>query len=163
MFWASVIKFWCFFRRIKNSKGFNQKSIPKIARKKTKNWGKTPKIYLAGRTSDSAEISDQYEDLLKICGGSPCVEVLPFGASTSNVNASIQAGTSNSTSSDNNTTGVSSGSEDNSSIFNASSVRLPQRHGQIINSTDDADDYSVSNDSNNNKNVTKNLQKKKKN
>ena len=52
------------------------------------------------------------------------------------------------------TTSVSSCSEDNSSIFNTSSVGLPQQHGSIINSTDDVDDYSVSDDSDNNKNET---------
>ena len=87
-----------------------------------------------------------------IGGGSPCVEALPFGASTSDINFSIQTGTSSSTSSKNNTTGVHSCSEDNSSIFNTSSVGLPQQHGSIINSTDDVDDYSVSDDSDNNKN-----------
>ena len=30
---------------------------------------------------------------------------------------------------------------------------LPQQHGSVINSTDDVDDYSVSDDSDNNKNV----------
>ena len=95
---------------------------------------------LAGGRNGTAKISDQYyEDLLHTCGGSPCVEALPFGASTSNVNVSIQSGTSSSKSSDNNTAGVSSCSEDNSSIFNISSVGLPQQHGSIINSTDDAD------------------------
>ena len=87
-----------------------------------------------------------------IGGGSHCVEALPFGASTSDINVSIQTGTSSSTSSNNNTTGLHSCSEDNSSIFNTSSVGLPQQHGSIINSTDDVDDYSVSDDSDNNKN-----------
>ena len=120
---------------------------------------------LAGRRSGSAKISDRYyEDLLQIWGCSPCAEALPFGASTSDINFSIQTGTSSSTSSDNNTTGVSSCSEDNSSIFNTSSVRLSQQHGSIINSIDDVGDYSVSDDIDNNKNETiiKNLQKKEK-
>ena len=76
---------------------------------------------------------------MRIWGGSPCVEVLPFGASTSDINVSIQAGTSSSTSSDNNAIGVSSCSEDNSSVFNTSSVGLPQHHGSVINSADDVD------------------------
>ena len=107
---------------------------------------------VAGRKSGSAKISNQYyEDLLRIWNGSPCVEALPFGASTSDIDVSIQTGTS---SSDNNTTGISSCSWDNSSIFNTSSVGLHQQHGSIINSTDDVDDYSVSDDSDNNKNET---------
>ena len=37
---------------------------------------------LAGRRSGSAKISDRYyEDLLRIWGGSPCVQALPFSAS----------------------------------------------------------------------------------
>ena len=80
---------------------------------------------LAGR-SGKAKICDRYyEDLLRIWGGSPCVEALLFGASTTNINVSIQTDTSSSTSSDNNTTGGSSCSEDNSSIFNTCSVGLP--------------------------------------
>ena len=67
---------------------------------------------LAARRSGSANISDRYyEDLLRIWDGSPSVEALPIGASTSNINDSIQAGTSSSTNSDNNTTGVSSCSD----------------------------------------------------
>ena len=63
---------------------------------------------LAARRSGSANISDRYyEDLLRIWDGSPSVEALPIGASTSDINDSIQAGTSSSTNSDNNTTGVS--------------------------------------------------------
>ena len=92
--------------------------------------------------------------LLRIWGGSPCVEALPFAASTSDINVSIQISTSSSTSSDNNTIGVSSCSEDNSSIINTSRVGLPEQHGSIINSTDDVDDYSVSDDSDSNKNET---------
>ena len=109
---------------------------------------------VAGRRSGSAKISNlYYEDLLRIWNGSPCLEALPFGASTSDIDVSIQTGTSSSTSSDNNTTGISSCSGDNSSIFNTSSVGLHQQHGSIINSTDDVD-YSVSDDSDNNKNET---------
>ena len=66
----------------------------------------------------------------------------------------MQTGTISSTSSDNNTTGVNSCSEDNSSIFNTSSVGLPQQHGSIINSTGDVEGYSASDDSDNNKNET---------
>ena len=103
--------------------------------------------------------------LLRIWGGSPCAEALPFGASTSDINVSIQTSTSSNTSSDNNTIGVSSCNEDNSSIFNTSSMGLPEQHGSIINSTDDVDDYSVSDDSDSNKNETiiKKSTKKKKN
>ena len=54
----------------------------------------------------------------------------------------MQTGTSISTSSDNNTTSVSSCSENNSSIFNTSSVGLLQQHGSIINSTDDVEGVS---------------------
>ena len=40
------------------------------------------KNILAGRRSGGAKISDQYyKDLLRIWGGSPCVEALPFSAS----------------------------------------------------------------------------------
>ena len=64
---------------------------------------------LVGRRSGSEKISDRYyEDLFRIWGGSLCVEALPFGASTSDISVSIQTGTSSSTSSDNNTAGVSS-------------------------------------------------------
>ena len=99
---------------------------------------------------------------MRIWGGSPCVEALPFGATTSDISVSIQTGTSSSASSDNNTTGVSSCSEDNSSIFNTSSVGLPQQHGSIINSTDNVDYYSVSDDSDNSKNETMKISTKKK-
>ena len=72
---------------------------------------------LAGR-SGSSKISDQYyEDLLRIWGGSPSVEALPFGVSIRDINVSIQTSTSISISSDNNATDVSSCSEDNSSIL----------------------------------------------
>ena len=81
IFCVRVIKFWCFFRWIKNSKGFNIKRIPKSRRKDQRIETKLPNI-LAGRKSGGARISDQYyEDLLRIWGGSPCVEALPFSAS----------------------------------------------------------------------------------
>ena len=67
---------------------------------------------LAARRSGSANISDRYyEDLLRIWDGSPSIEAQPIGASTSDINDSIQTGISSSTNSDNNTTGVSSCSD----------------------------------------------------
>ena len=112
--------------------------------KKIKGLRQNFQNFLAGRR----KISDQYyEDLLQIWGGSPCVEALPFGASTSDINPNKQVQvvvlvvTIRQL--------VSSCSEDNTGIFNASSVRLLQLHGSIINSTDNVDDYSASDDSDN--------------
>ena len=151
IFWARVIKFWCLFRWIKNSKGFNKKRIPKSARKNQRIETKLPKY-----PSQLVEVAVQklVTDTVRIYykfGVAHRVEDLPFGTSTSHINVSIQTGSSNK--SDNNTTGVSSCSEDNKSIFNTSSTGLPQHHRSIINSTD-VDDYSVSDDSDNNKSET---------
>ena len=131
-------------------KGYQRKHEVLSQRTETK----LPK-YLAGRRNGSAKIVDRYfEDLLRIWNGSLCDETLPFGASNSDINVNIRTGTSSSTGSDNNTTEVSSCSEDNSSIFNASSVGLPPQHGSIINLTDDVDDHNVSDNRGNNKNET---------
>ena len=73
-----------------------------------------------------------------------------------------QLGTSSSTSGDNNTTGASSCSYDNNSISNTSRVGLLQEYGSIINSNYDVDDYSVSDDSDSNRNNKKNIPKKEK-
>ena len=108
---------------LKIQKDFIKKGYQRM-HKKIKELRQNFQNILAGR-SGKAKICDRYyEDLLRIWGGSPCVEALLFGASTV-INVSIQTDTSSSTSSDNNTTGGSSCSEDNSSIFNTSSVGLP--------------------------------------
>ena len=84
---------------------------------------------LAGKRSSRAKIGDwYYEDLLWIWGGLHCVQALSFSASSSDINVSTQTSAS-SNNSENNTTGVSSCSEDNSSIFNTSNMGLTQQHG----------------------------------
>ena len=95
------------FRKIKNSKEFNRKSAWQ-----NQTVEENFQNILAARRSDSANISDRYyEDLLRIWDGSPSIEAQPIGASTSDINDSIQTGISSSTNSDNNTTGVSSCSD----------------------------------------------------
>ena len=84
---------------------------------------------LAGKRSSRVKIGDwYYEDLLWIWGGLHCVHALSFSASSSDINVSTQTSAS-SNNSENNTTGVSSCSEDNSSIFNTSNMGLTQQHG----------------------------------
>ena len=116
---------------LKIQKGLTKKGY-QIVHENIKELRQNFQNILAGRRGGSAKISDRYyEDLLRSWGDSPCAEALPFGASTSDINVRIQTGGSTSNSSDN-TTGVSSCSEDNGSIFNTSSVELPQEHGPII-------------------------------